>query len=175
MNRRLFLTRTSKLALVLATAPAILATGCTESVKDLLNTVIDATAGLLKVVEPSASWFGPLQSALTALTASETDWMNGGGVQIIESALATVEAVLGAIPITAVYSPLIAILISGIDALLEKLYPAGKAPVALKVSVYRGRVALKKPHALQSSSSAFRSQWNQATVVIGLPAAKIAA
>lgn len=175
MNRRLFLVNTTKLSLLLAAAPAILATGCTESIKDLLNTVIDATEGLLKVIEPNASWFATLQSALTALTAAETSWMNGGGVQIIETALNTVQQILATIPVTAAYAPLIAILVAGIEALLEKLYPGGKAPVALASSPYRGRVALKKPHILQSNASAFRSQWNAAAVANGLPAAKIAA
>lgn len=175
MNRRLFITRATKLAVLFAAAPAVLITGCTESIKDLLNTVIDATEGLLKVIEPSASWFGALQSALTALTAAETSWMNGGGLQIIESALSTVESVLGTIPITAAYAPLISILVSGIDALLEKVYPSAKPTLSVRASTYRGRVTLKKPRILQSRATAFRNQWNEAALVIGLPAAKIAA
>ena len=162
MNRRRFLTRSILAAGTLAVAPSLV-TGCTANeAEGVLNTVINSALAVLKVVEPAASWLPSFAGAIAALQQAETLWKAGGAVNIVESALATLEAVTAAIPVTAVYSPLIDILVAGIDTVLGLLHPAQPASALAGTNSHRGRASLSKPHFLQTRVGAYKSQWNDA-------------
>lgn len=124
MQRRDFVKRVTAIGVVLIASPAALVMeGCTVNVTALLNTVLDAGEAIIKVAEPNAPWLQSFESALAALEQAEAQWSAGGAVQIVISALNTIEAVLAVIPVTAVYSPLIAVLVAGIEAVLTALFP----------------------------------------------------
>jgi hypothetical protein len=144
-------------------APMIVpVTGCTSSqIESAVNSVISGTESILKVVEPNAPYTAQLQSALNALVAAEASWKGGSPVSVIESALATVEAVTAVIPLTASYSPLIDVLVATIDAALALIPPS--AAVSARVvatNPHIGRVTLAKPHLFQSRKAAIEEQWN---------------
>ena len=144
-------------------APMIVpVTGCTSSqIESAVNSVISGTESILKVVEPNAPYTAQLQSALNALVAAEASWKGGSPVSVIESALATVEAVTAVIPLTASYSPLIDVLVATIDAALSLIPPS--AAVSARVvaaNPHIGRVTLAKPHLFQSRKAAIEEQWN---------------
>lgn len=179
MQRREFLKRTAGIGALVAVAPsALLVEGCSVNVKALLNTVINSAEAIIKVAAPNAPWLQPLESAITALQQAEQQWSAGGAVQIVISALNTVQAVLAVIPVTAVYSPLIAVLVAGIEAVLAALVPQpAPTPVTLNAArnpyLTTNKVALAKPHTFQTYQGAYRSQWNATAVKIGLAQAKI--
>ena len=156
-------------------APMIVpVTGCTSSqIESAVNSVISGTESILKVVEPNAPYTAQLQSALNALVAAEASWKGGSPVSVIESALATVEAVTAVIPLTASYSPLIDVLVATIDAALALIPPSASSGVMVSVEVWPtlsarvvaanphiGRVTLAKPHLFQSRKAAIEEQWN---------------
>ena len=172
MNRRVFV-KTSAIAAAVVALPVTL-TSCV-SVKSLLNTVIGAVQAILRVADPTATWSVTLQAALTALVQAEANWTAGGAVVIVIDALNTLANVCAVIPMTAVYSPLIDILVAGIDAVLTLLIPKNAVVALVKPAAnpHRGRVQLNKPHFYQTQQGAFHSQWNRAADGIGLKAAKI--
>jgi len=153
----------------------LLSEGCTVNAESLLNTVIDSIMAILKVAEPTASWFPTLSAALAALQAAANNWKKGGAATIVIEALDTVENVLAVIPVTAVYSPLVAVLVVGITAVLNALPVSLKmaSKVNLRTNVYVNRVQLRKRRFWQTYQGAYRSQWNEVADGLGLPAAKI--
>ena len=173
ISRREFAKKSALLAVATATLALPGLEGCTgNEVESLINTVADSALNLIAVADPGASWITPLTNAVAALKQAETTWAAGGAVAIIEEALSTVEAVLAVIPITAVYAPLVAILVSGIDAVLNALPTTPAATAALakaSMNPYHGRVTLKKPHVFQTKVGAYKSQWNATAKQIGLP------
>lgn len=140
------------------------ATGCSESstVKEI-NTVLTEATNILAVADPSATWVPQLKSAVASLETAETTWQNGGAIQIVDDALNTVVAVTAAIPLTAAYSPLVDILVAGIEAVLAALptstSTATTATVALNPHI--GRVVIKH-HFLHSRVDDFKDAWNAA-------------
>ena len=160
--------------MVLASVITIPAIGCSVDVKGLVNIVIESVEGILAVAAPGEAWAADLKAALTALQNAETQWTAGGAVALVEDALNTISAVVAVIPLTAPYAPLVAILVAGIDAVLNALSPASATPaVAGKLNVYTGRVALQKPHLFQTQVGAYRDQWNSQAKALGLTAAII--
>ena len=183
MNRRNFLKISSTGAAVAVLTPmAVLETGCAFSVSGTLNVIIEAVGGILSYVGGSLPWVADLQAALTALQAAEAAWKSGSPAAIVIDALNTVEAVLAVIPLTAVYSPLIDIIVSGIEAVISYFAPTAQAMHALGAKTrtgaehnpHLGRIPLKQPHALQSREGAARQQYNDAAIGLGLPQLKIA-
>jgi len=179
MQRREFLRKSATVGAVVVVAPsALMLEGCSVNVKALLNTVLDSANAIIKVAAPDAPWLQSLENAVAALQQAEQQWSAGGAVQIIISALNTVQGVLSVIPITAAYSPLIAVLVAGIEAVLVALVPQ-QAPTPATVNAARNpyltthRVHLKKPHMLQTHQGAYRSQWNATASELGLVKAKI--
>lgn len=159
-------------------APVALMTGCSQTdVTGLLNTVIASGEAVLAVAEPGAPWATSLRNALAALQTADTQWKAGSPVAIIIDALNTVQAVLAVIPVTAVYSPLIGVLVAGIEAVLAAL-PAPTSSSGLEArraalrSPYLGAVKLNgRSLAHPTYSGAYKAQWNAKAKALGLQAA----
>lgn len=157
MNRRQFLTQSTATATSLFLLPMI---GCADNAVKILNTVIDSAVAVLKVAEPGASWVANFSDAVNALKQAEASWQGGSAVTIVISALNTLATVAATIPLTEVYSPLIDILVAGIDAVLLALPQAASARLSSQHNPRVGRVALKKPHMLESHVGVYKKQWN---------------
>jgi hypothetical protein len=166
----------------MALAPGFLMMeGC--NVEGLINTAIDAALAVLNVAEPGAAWVADFSQAVTALINAEKSWKSGGAVAIVVDALNTLAAVTAVIPFTAAYSPLIDVLVAGIEAVLTALGATGAAAVKVAARRYvaadgrsyahQGRATLNKPRVLESRSGAFKRQWNQVAEGAGLAKAKI--
>jgi hypothetical protein len=182
MNRRHFLKLSGTGAAVAVLTPlTVLETGCAFSVSGTLSVIIEAVGGILSYVGGSLPWVADLQAALTALQTAEANWKAGSPAAIVIDALNTVEAVLAVIPLTAIYSPLIDIIVSGIEAVLNYFTPATTPPVTLtkprstaQTNPHLGRIPLKQPHSLQTYQGAFKDQFNETAKGLGLTAAEIA-
>lgn len=176
MNRRMFLKMSSGAAVAVVILPT---TGCAFSVVDTLDTIIEAVSGILSYVGSSEPWAVTLQNALTKLEQVAATWTTGSDAAILIDALNAVEAVLAVIPLTAVYSPLIDLVVAGVEAIIN--YFAKNTPaVALKVAARNtrhnpriGRVTIMAPHAFQTPVGAFKQQYNDAAIGCGCPQLKL--
>ena len=179
MDRRKFLQVSGTGVAVAILAPSTLfTTGCAFSVKGTLNVIIDAVEGILKYVASSVPWATDLSNALDALKQAVATWKAGGAATVIIDALNTLEMVVAVIPFTAIYSPLIDLIVSGIEAVIHYF-----APQTMKYKVARattannphlGRVALKGPSLLHPThTGAFKNQYNDTATGIGLPQLKL--
>ena len=156
-------------AVMLVTLP-FATTGCTSSqVVSEVNTVLTEASNVLVVAEPNAPWVPQLQAAITALKTSEASWTSGGAVQDVINALNTVEAITAVIPMTAAYSPLIDVLVAGVEAVLAAL-PPSTSTAAVK-AVYNPHVGQVKLSG--KSAKAFTAQWNATAAAHGLVGATI--
>ena len=185
LSRRSFFSRGAIAVGVLAIAPSLLLTGCAVNIKQLLSTIVSQMQAILKVATPNASWLTDVESALVAVQAGISNWDSTGLLTEIDSALNAALGVLGTIPQTALYAPLVAVLVTGIETVLGLLLtpstatnPAQLAPLAQQAArvasnPYHGKVLLKKPHAFQTQLAAYKEQWNSTASSIGLPAARI--
>lgn len=174
MNRRTFVKTAGATGTLLCVAPpAVLFEGCTDSsVISLINVALTAAEKVLAVAEAGATWVESFKTAINALKTSEAAWQTGSSVQIVIDALNTITNVLAVIPITAVYSPLIDILVAGIEAILQALPQSTTAK--LSQNQHFGRATLNKPHIFQNKTSAFKEQWNRAVAANpALAAAKL--
>lgn len=185
MNRRYFLRTFGWFVLVFVILPtSALMSACSgESVQTALNTILSSIIAILGVADKTASWYQALVNAFAALKGAETGWQAGGPVVLIDDALNTVSAVLGEIPVTAIYAPLIAILVAGIEACLALIPQPTPAAAAKSFNAHAqraannhfyGKVALDKPSLLHPThEGAYRHQWDSTAKAIGLPQAKI--
>ncbi len=158
------------------TFPAVSIAGCstTAEITNAINVILSSAEAVIKVAAPNAPWLGSLASAIAALQQAESTWTAGGAITLIDDALNTLSAVLAVIPVTAVYAPLIAILVAGIEACLALIPVSAKlAAKPAPASPYHGMTALNKPHWLQTRTGAYRNQWNQQALALSLPAARI--
>lgn len=178
ISRRHF---TLGLAAAVTLPASLLETGCAFSVEGTISTIISALGGILTYVGSSQPWAAAVQAALTALETQVAAWKAGGAAQYLIDALNAVAAVLAVIPLTAIYSPLIDLIVSGIEAIVNYFAPptAGAGPMSMAKSPnatnpHRNRVPLKTPGMWQSPLSSFKQQYNDAAVGIGLPQLKIA-
>ena len=174
-TRRIFLRRLiAATSLAIASgATTVTIAGCSFSVKGVLNVIISAVQGLLKVI-PASALATSLSNALNALVQAEATWTSGGAPAVIIDALNTLEAVVAVIPFTAAYSPLIDVLVAGVEAVINYFVPATATVTAKFDNPHRGRVQLAQPHFLESHQAAIAKQWNDACDATGLVAAKIA-
>lgn len=150
-------------------------TGCTSSqVVAEVNTVLTEATNILVIADPSATWVPQLQAAVTALKSAEAGWQSGGAVQDVISALNTVVAITSVIPVTAAYSPLIDVLVAGIESVLVALEPAGTVSVAYagRQNPHLGRVMLVH-HAFHNRATEFKTAWNDTAKDHGLQGALI--
>lgn len=175
MNRRQFGKNVALAGLAVAFMPAL--DGCSgNEVESLINTVADSALAVIAVASPGSPWITPLTNAVAALKAAEATWIGGGAVAVVEQALGTIETVLAAIPLTAVYAPLVAVLVAGIDAVLNAL-PVSVAVTQAKFKAttnpYHGRATLKKRHLFQTRVGAYKGQWNNEAKSLNLPGAVI--
>jgi hypothetical protein len=174
MNRRQLIQRGS-LASVALMAPSLFLAGCSgDTIKGILNTVLDSAKALLGLLAPNSAFYTDFAAAIAKLEADEAQWTAGGAVTILEEGLTAVQDVLAVIPQTMVFSPLIAILVAGIDAVLNLIpQPAVVAHAARRANPYKGQATLLSPHVFQSHAGAYRAQWNAQAVALGLARAKI--
>lgn len=173
MNRRCFLKSASA---TLLSAPVLLSMeGCNESAENVLNTVLEAASSIISVADQGAPWLSAFNNAVQALEGAESAWKAGSPVDVVISALNTLAAVTAVIPVTAAYSPLIDVLVAGIDSVLGLLVPSASARFRLRTTPnpHQGRVALRKPHLFQTRVGAFKEQYNATAVQCGFPQAKI--
>jgi hypothetical protein len=153
-----------------------LAEGCTSSsVINEINVILQEAASVLAVVEPNAPWVADFKNAIAALMVAEQQWDTGGTVQLVIDALNTVVAITAVIPLTAPYSPLIDILVAGIEAVLAALpQSSNNAGVRAMASgnPHVGRYQFQK-HWYRSTPTAgeFKSAWNASAKERNLPAA----
>lgn len=178
MTRRSFFQRLGIGLAVAVLAPTTLLTGCAFSVTGMLDTIISAIQGILKVAT-GASWATDLTNALSALQQAAASWISGGAVAIVEDALNTLESMLAVIPTTAVYSALVAIIVTGIESILNFFSPPATALVKPRATVatnpYLGQVTLNKPSfAHPTYQGAFKAQYNEKAKALGLTKAEIA-
>lgn len=174
LNRRHFLKLSGTGAAVAVLTPlTVLETGCAFSVTGTLNVIIEAVGGILSYVGGSLPWVTDLQAALNALQTAEANWKTGSPAAVVIDALNTVEAVLAVIPLTAVYSPLIDIIASGIEAVINHFASASmtfsRARATAQTNVHLNRIPLDPPHAFQTYQGAFKEQYNKTAEAIGLP------
>ncbi|HUD74122.1 MAG TPA: hypothetical protein VMQ76_03545 [Terracidiphilus sp.] len=175
MNRRTFI-RTLSAVSALAMLPIV---GCAFSVTGALNVIINALKAIISYVAGSQPWAVALESALNALVQAEAAWKAGGAAAIIIDALNTIEAVLAVVPFTAIYSPLIDVIVSGIEAIINYFAPQtqvryAKPRATAQNNPHLGRVALKAPGAFQSPAGSWKQQYNDTAIGVGLPQLKIA-
>lgn len=151
-------------------------TGCsTASTVNEINIVLTQATNILAVAGPGATWVPQLQTAIAALKTAEAGWQSGGPIQNVENALNTIVAITAVIPLTAKYSPLIDVLVAGIEIILENL-PGGaavavaaaptsgvSAHVAAQVvsNPHLGRVTIKH-HFMHNRTKEFKAAWNDA-------------
>jgi hypothetical protein len=179
MHRREFLGKSAgATALAVAAGLGIVTVpleGCAFNITDAINTVLNSALAIIKVAEPGAPWLTPLANAIQALQQAETKWQAGGASTLVIDALNTIEAVLAVIPATAVYSPLIDILIAGIEAVMAAF---GNHSVSTRATVinsphYRA-ATLTGPSFLHPTwTGAYKFQWNSKAKGIGLSAAEL--
>lgn len=135
-------------------------TGCTSGeILSYTNSVISGVEAVLNVIAPNSVISTQLQSALTALVSAEASWKAGGAVAILEDALNTVVAVTAAIPLTAAYSPLIDIIVAGVEAVLALLPQQTSLKAVYNPHIGRARLAgqsLLHP----TRVGAVKAQWN---------------
>jgi hypothetical protein len=160
MNRRVFLTASTSFAVA---SPLLLSVGgCTTStVVNEINVVLTEAANILVVAEPNATWVPQLQAAIAALKTAEASWTAGGTVTEVINALNTIEAITAVIPLTSTYSPLIDVLVAGIEAILAALPAQPSAAVKAVQNPHIGRVKIR--HSLfHSRVDEFKKAWNEA-------------
>lgn len=168
------------LAVALLAATTLPTTGCSASqVTNEINVVLTQATNILVVADPTATWVPQLQAAVTALKTAESSWSSGGSVQIVIDALNTVEAITAVVPLTAAYSPLIDIMVAGIEAAitaLEPSVPANSVAAAHRIQATQnphiGRVSIAH-HAFHSRSTEFKDAWNASAKVHNLVGAEI--
>lgn len=148
----------------LATLPFASVVGCSSStVVNELNVVLTEATNVISVADPTASWGPELKSAVAALKTAETSWQSGGAVADVTSALNTIVAITAVIPLTAAYSPLIDVLVAGIEAVLVAL-PANALLTANYATMAAGNPHVGRYHMvhhfMHSSAGDFRKNWN---------------
>ena len=162
--------------LTLVSGGALLTEGCSsQQVINEINVVLQQIAGVLAQVEPNAPWAQELRNAISALLSAEQQWQAGGAVQVVVDVLNTIVAITAVIPITAPYSPLIDILVAGIEAILAALPQSTKAERTASSlgNPHVGRTVIKH-RLLHSYASDCRTQWNAQALALGMPTAVIA-
>lgn len=173
MNRRFFIKSATAGVATLGFAPSLLLTGCAFSVEGMLNTIISAAMGVLQYVDPSLA--SGIQKAVTDVQTAITNWKNTGVVADLEQALNALVVIMGDIPLTAVYAPLVGLIVSGVEAVINYFGSAqAKAKLAAIRNGYVGMIPLTPPHAFQTHQGAFKAQFNALAKSLGLTKAVIA-
>lgn len=163
------------LAVLFLTATTAPLQGCSESTTaNEINTVLTEATSILTVADPTAPWVGQLKAAIATLKTAEAGWVGGGAVADVDAALNTIEAIVAVVPVTAVYAPLVDVLVAGIEAILAAL-PASTAvsvSLAKASNPHLGKVVIKH-HLFHSRTKEFKDAWNAAAEKQGLRGALI--
>jgi hypothetical protein len=178
MNRRNLLKSVGALFTVALLPITLPLAACSFSVSGTLSVIIGAVQGILKYVAGSAPWATDLSAALNALQQAEATWQSGGAVAIIIDALNTLEAVCAVIPLTMIYSPLIDLIVTGIEAVINYFNPPvaslSRPRATLLTNPHMGRIALKTPGSFETQQGSFKQQYNDVATGLGLTQLKIA-
>ena len=159
--------------LLVGMMPVMATTGCSGTqIINEINVVLNEADAVLAVAEPGASWVIPLKNAIVALQGAETAWQNGGVVAIVDDALNTLTVVLAVIPLTAIYSPLIDVLVAGIEAVLAALPVSGslgaqKVMVTVAENPHAGRYKMVF-HWYRTPAGNLKANWNAVAKAHGL-------
>jgi len=162
LTRRAFGKQTAVLVAAGALGPSLVLDGCSSTVINEINIVLKEAAAVLAVAEPGASWLEPLQNAIGALMTAEQEWQSGNTVQLVIDALNTIVAVTAAIPLTEVYSPLIDVLVAGIEMVLAALPQSANnagAKATAAGNKHIGRTVIQR-HWYHSEATDFKDTWN---------------
>lgn len=163
------------LAILFLTAVTAPLQGCSAAqTEQEINTVLTEATNIISVADPTAPWLPQLKSAVAALQTAETNWVGGGAVADVDAALNTIEAIVAVVPVTAVYAPLVDVLVAGIEAILAAL-PASTAvsvSLAKASNPHLGKVVIKH-HLFHSRTKEFKDAWNAAAEKQGLKGALI--
>jgi hypothetical protein len=168
LDRRCFLKLTGTAAAITVIPSSLLLSGCnSESIVQGLNIVLQSAEGILNVLAPGDPWAADFQQAVAALQQAEAAWQGGGAINIIVSALNTLEAVTAVVPFTAPYSALIDILVAGIESvllLIQNQNPSVSVAAAATAhpNPHEGKYHLGRPHAFQTPVGVYRKAWNDA-------------
>lgn len=164
------------LSFTLFSTTAVPLTGCTSaSTVNEINVVLTEATNILVVADPNAAWVPDLKAAVVALKTSEASWQAGGPIQDVDDALNTIIAVTAVIPQTEKYSPLIDVLVAGVEVILGALPVTSSAVTAHAITVnnpHLGMVTI--PHKFaHSRTKEFIAAWNKAAVDNDLATATI--
>ena len=152
-------------SLILSLTLCTTLTGCTSAqVEAEVNAVLTQATNVLVVADPSAPWVPQLQKAIADLKTAEATWTSGGTVAVVIDALNTIELITADIPLTAQYSPLIDVLVAGIEACLALLPSTAATNMSAKMSrnPHIGRVVLKHHFTVSGNVKEFDNAWNSA-------------
>jgi hypothetical protein len=171
LNTRALAGITLSTILLLGTLPVVApATGCTSTqVIDEINVVLNEADAVLAVADPSSPQVGDLKKAIVALEGAEKIWQKGGTVAVVDDALNTLDQVLAAIPLTAIYSPLIDVLVAGIEDVLAALPQpvSAKFAATLAANPHAGRYQIQKRF-YRTPAGNLKANWNQVAKAKGL-------
>jgi hypothetical protein len=167
---------------MLAIAPvAFVMTACGFSVTAVLNVIIGAVQGILRIAG-NVPWASELSQALATLQQQIATWKSGGPAALIIDALNTIEAIAAVIPLTKVYSPLIDLLVSAIESIITYFQNQGTSnrlvtftrPRANVNNLHLGRVPCAKPDKLHPTyEGVLKAQWNALADSLQLSEAEI--
>jgi hypothetical protein len=156
--------------LLAGTMPVMATSGCSGSqVINEINVVLNEATVVLAQADPGAPWIAQLKSAISGLEGAESTWKSGGAVAIVDDALNTLTVVLALIPLTAVYSPLIDVLVAAIEAVLALLPVSTSMTVRVRLmqNPHAGRYVLVN-HWYHSAAGNLKANWNSVAKAHGL-------
>lgn len=155
--------------------PSLLLGGCTpQQIEGDLNAVLDAATNVLLVVSPNASWVTSFQNAVGALKTAEATWTAGGTKVVVTDALNAIMAVTAAIPISASFSPLIDVLVAGVETVMS-FFPASTTATAQALNPHvtaHSHVVIEHKF-MRSRANDFKATWNKTAISHGLSKATI--
>lgn len=168
----------SLLLCAVMSAPTVAMTGCTVSAAQIeanINLISQQAASILSQIGDTAI-AADITAGVEKLKEAEAAWKGGGAVQDIISALNILEIAVGAVPLTAAYSPLVDVIVAGIEFILTNFVTTKAAPTGAvramalpgQYNPHKGRLVVK-PHMMQSPSGAYKALWDK-TYAATLPA-----
>jgi hypothetical protein len=190
LDRRKFMSALAAIGVVgrfagiIALSPvAFMMTACSFSVSGVLNVIIGAVQGILTIAG-DAPWATELSAALATLQQQIAAWKTGSPAAIVIDALNTIEAIAAVIPFTAVFSPLIDLLVSAIESVIDYFTSQPANAIAAirftharstrQTNAHIGRVACAVPDKTHPTyEGALKAQWNALASSLQLPKAAI--
>lgn len=153
----------------LASVALVPMTGCTQSqvqeVEALSTVAIQTISNILSVAAPGDPGIAILAATLNGLQTAEKAYVAGSGtLGALQAALQGALAAMAGIPEAALYAQLIALAVSGIEAVLtyiQSTQTTVKASLTIQANPWHGKVPLKGRSLLHPTHiGAFKAQWN---------------